>query len=294
MLLIGSRAINHHLPGFRPKPADVDVIASARSVEQLLNDGFTHEAGTGRSTVLRSPSGATWDIELETPLTEALSEPWYQGREGRKQVEIEGYLMDLATLDQLYTLKLSHRYLKDSPYFMKTMLDIWALRKAGACVSSHAWLQERERATYGYKHPSLMRNKTQFFSGDAVHYVYDHDAVHQAVKLGDVPAYTRFGKDGHDVFSSRTKFEALPELHKLHAVLEEAYVLAIERSQVPYPGTDPNVSFKIALEKVCTSITSGWFREYAWEHYFVALALYSPTYVDRFDAAEPTLALARA
>jgi hypothetical protein len=34
--------------------------------------------------------------------------------------------------------------------------------------------------------------------------------------------------------------------------------------------------------KVCTSITSGWFREFAWENYDNVLDLYNDKYVEIF------------
>jgi hypothetical protein len=34
--------------------------------------------------------------------------------------------------------------------------------------------------------------------------------------------------------------------------------------------------------KVCTSITSGWFREYAWENYHRVLQMYSDDFVVQF------------
>jgi len=61
-------------------------------------------------------------------------------------------------------------------------------------------------------------------------------------------------------------------------------VLALERSQVPFRGkVDPAVSFKIALQRLCSSISSGWWREWAWEHYDEALKYYNPNYLDIFD-----------
>jgi len=275
VLLIGSHAINHHLPGFRAKPGDVDVIATPWEIECLLNYGFQPKPHAGDNVVLVNSSGQIWDIEKTSDLTLDIR--------GISSNQFVDYPLEIPSLDFLYTLKMSHRYRKDSPHFMKTMLDILTLRKAGAKVFDDAWLRERERRTYSYSKPNLMRTKEQFFSGDSVNYVYDHDSIHQAVKLGDAPAYTRFATPGYEVHSSRARFEALSEEHRLHAVLEETYVLAMERSQIPFPGTSPEVSFKIALEKVCSSITSGWFREYAWENYFVALMMYSPTYVDRFN-----------
>jgi hypothetical protein len=52
--------------------------------------------------------------------------------------------------------------------------------------------------------------------------------------------------------------------------------LALERSLVPFDWrSGEDYAFKKALEKVCTSITSGFFREYAWEHYAAVINLYN-------------------
>jgi hypothetical protein len=40
----------------------------------------------------------------------------------------------------------------------------------------------------------------------------------------------------------------------------------------------------MALMKVCTSITSGWFRAFAWEHYDLVQGCI-PTAMDKFNAA---------
>jgi len=125
--------------------------------------------------------------------------------------------------------------------------------------------------------------KQDFFNKDDIDYVYDHDSIHWAIKHMNRPAYEFFKADAAEVMCSRDLFEAQPENVKLNAVLEEAYVLALERSQIPFQGEiTPERSFKVALMKVCTSITSGWFREFAWENYYQVLARYSDDYVDRF------------
>jgi hypothetical protein len=82
----------------------------------------------------------------------------------------------------------------------------------------------------------------------------------------------------------RDKWDNLDYETKLNSVIEEATVLALERSQIPFRGkVDPHRSFLIALEKVCTSISSGWWREFAWENYDEAARRYDPAYVRRFD-----------
>ncbi len=191
----------------------------------------------------------------------------------------------IATPDLIYTLKKSHRYLKDSPHFLKTMLDYRHLRSLGCTVpaSLAEWYRKREAETYWYKHPSLKQSKKDFFKDDMVPYKYDHDTLHLAVKTLARPAYDYFKKDTAEVECSRELFEALDERTKLLSVLEESYVLALERSQIPAPGViTPRQSFEIALMKVSSSIASGWWREFAYENYFKVLDMYSDTYMDKF------------
>jgi hypothetical protein len=139
--------------------------------------------------------------------------------------------------------------------------------------------------TYTYSRPNLNQGKSTFFNSEEINYLYDHDSLHLTVAQGLSPAYKFFMVDNHEVLSSKAKFEQCSATVKLNAVLEEAYVLALERSQIPHPGVlTPRESFLMALEKVCTSITSGWFREFAWENYDTVLSLYSENYVDKFRA----------
>lgn len=177
--------------------------------------------------------------------------------------------MYLARSDVLYTLKMSHRYLKNSSHFRKTMMDIEILRGQGARIWDQDWLDARERETYNYDSPKLNQSRQEFFT-DNVDYVYDHDELHKVVMVGTEPAYTKYQVDGEEVLSSEKKFNALPHITQMAGVYEEAAVLALERSIIPHQAP-PEKAFMLALEKVCTSITSGWFREFAWENYGQAI-----------------------
>jgi hypothetical protein len=130
--------------------------------------------------------------------------------------------------------------------------------------------------------------KEEFFSDDGIKYFYDHDSIHEAVALGDKPAYTHYTAES--VRSSRKLFEAQPFSVQLAGVIEESFVLALERSQIPFGGKatcpTPAESYKMALQKVCSSITSGWFRSFAWDNYDRALAAgLAIPYVDMFNSA---------
>lgn len=191
-----------------------------------------------------------------------------------------------ADPELVYTLKMSHRFLKNSPHFNKTMDDIIHLRGHGIRIPKYLkqWLKIREKETYFYRHPSLKQSKKDFFNGDGVDYVYDHDSIHVAVKHGERPAYTYFKAEDADVYCLQEKFEKLDDAIKLNSVIEESYVLAIERCLLHYDDVTPQRAFLMALQKVCTSITSGWWRDYAYDHYYDAVNYYHQDFYDHFNA----------
>lgn len=298
MLLIGSYALKL-LDEFEPDtiltrvPRDYDFIATYEEVESIVAQDpggqrikAVYPENGGRSMVLMLHFGHGTIVPLEfeiawpgTTAAELLEDGWIH-RTSIPEISEIGIRLPtcfLPNLNILYTLKMSHRFLKDSPHFEKTRQDILAMRKHGAWVPEHnkEWFKRREKETYHYAHPSLAQSKNRFFAGDGVRYVYDHDSLHEAVKHHTQPIYKMFQKDGAEVAVDRDKWEALPRDFKLDSVLEESYVLALERSQIPFPGKKtPEESFKIALRKVCTSITSGWWREFAWENYDEVLDRY--------------------
>lgn len=195
----------------------------------------------------------------------------------------------VAPLEVLYLLKMSHRYKKNSPHFFKTMNDIHFMRSLGAKIPAE--LEEvfklREKETYDYSHPNLDVKSKDFFKGDEVPYVYDHDTIHEAVAVLGVPAYKSYMKDDSEVMTSKEKFFAQENHIRLLGVYEESCVLALERSQIPFNFEIPaRQSFVMALSKVCTSITSGWFREYAWESFHIVMKFYESLgeddYIKRF------------
>lgn len=298
MLLIGSQALSHYTALTR-RPLDIDVIATFDELggltSSLKRQGRVESIPLSvNKTVLRCEDGRIIEVELAWEGTAArslLDGPIPNSARGpRKFGMVEGIPIGvgIASLDELYTLKMSHRYLKNSPHFRKTRDDIILMRTLGGQVFDHAWLIQREDETYTYRHPKLNVMKKDFFTGDGVQYVYDHDDIHRAVAhiefdFVPTPAYTLYMRDGEEVKSDKRKFFAHDESVRLFGVLEEAQVLALERSQIPFRGkVEPRRSFDIALQKVCTSITSGWFREYGWENFSLVEAMYEPDYVDRF------------
>lgn len=192
----------------------------------------------------------------------------------------------VPNLDLLFTLKCSHRYLKNSPFVFKTLTDYHMMKKAGAKVRPEykEFLKLREKETYTYKTPNLSVNKEAFFdAAHGVNYEYEHDSIHLAVALQEKPAYMYYMKDGEEVKSDKEKFFKCPEQIRINGVLEECATLAIERSLVPFPGKlSPKEAWMMAFSKVITSITSGFFREWAYENAFLVLKHYPEDYYERF------------
>ena len=291
MLLVGSRALITY--GFERAPKDWDYISTQAEYEQFVKE---HEARIvlitdkkwGHLVYMQGSDPIEIEIVEKRPSTQLLMDNWetwfpyYSGR---------GFM---ASLGLLYALKMSHRFLKNSPHFLKTMRDIKEIEAKGwfECngIPSHLkeWFKMREKETYNYSHPSLNRKKKDFFVDDF--YVFDHDEIHAVVALNELPAFNYFKEDAAEVKCSKEKFFDCDESIRLAAVYEESCVLALERHQIPnhfYPS--PEKSFLISLEKVCTGITSGWFREFAWTNYDKVVDLYQKrgksNYVDLFKQA---------
>src|SRR6185369_1396058 len=197
------------------RPPDIDVIATFDELAGLTS--FLRRETrlesiplSSNKTVLKCQDGRIVEVELAWEGTAARR--LWENSSSESDFGFDVKLLPLAfrraTLDELYTLKMSHRYLKNSPHFRKTRNDIMLMRAMGARVFDADWLRQREDETYVYRHPKLNVMKKDFFTGDGVQYVYDHDDIHKAVAHIEfdfvlTPAYTLYMKDGEEVKSDK-------------------------------------------------------------------------------------------
>lgn len=297
ILVIGSRAL--HKAGLIPQSdienSDWDFISLKHDWDSFRNkmNGYVVEVkapDVEAFSCIHNGKKTFFESYIVTPETTntsnylALMYEW-QNPNNQKD-ELSGFYW--ASPELCLALKLSHRYKKNTKHFRKTMRHINYLMNRGVRLNDKLELLKdmREKETLNYAHPVLDTTKEKFFVDDF--YIYDHDTIHESVKLLDQPAYKFYMKENSQVMTDKEKFFSLPEEIKLAGVYEEACVLALERSQIPYGDRcSPEESFKMALEKVCTSITSGWFREYAWNNYHNVVAIYNKMgkddYVKRFN-----------
>lgn len=281
MILIGSKAIKFHVAQWRD-PLDTDIVATyeeAEKYQKAHKPKVCYPIDSGKSIYMKASDEQITEIEVawEGSRAEKLIE-FVENDEGT----VEWLGVKVPSLDVLYMLKMSHRYLKDSPHFKKTLDDILELRKLGAEIrpEHQEFYEQRMKDTYVNKLPKLNQAKGDFFDNESSIYTIDHDSIHEAIKNLDKPAYEYF-KDG-EVWCSKELWDKCSDEVKLFAAYEEIGVLSIERSIHPFPNVDKRWAFNMAHMKLATSISSGWFREFVWENYYKIQEMYSTEYLDKF------------
>lgn len=305
VLIIGSLAFNLNTNSCMyntPLPGDIDIIGTyddcvAFANEQMESIDSTEHFPEEDRLVFKgkTKTNTRWGIIDATLISDdkpCTNKTILDGKIGC--IYSEEYKAFYLDLDMLYLLKMSHRFKKFSvrPHlFSKTMKDIHTLRALGCSISDERkpLLKAREKESYNYNHPSLNQGKKTFFSNDGIKYEWDHDTIHEAVATMERPAYTYYIEPGQEVKCSKQMFFDAPEEVRLLGVLEEALVLALERAQITsqIPNPPPPVhSFMFALAKVCTSITSGWFRDYAWENYWKVVKIFFESHTNYVDKAK--------
>jgi hypothetical protein len=222
-LVIGSTAAHYHLGDEWRRPKDVDVYVSPET-----------------------PLGGT--VKVDAFWDDTLQEYWPRST------------WRVATLDELYTIKVSHVYW-DLPNntWSKHVHDILSLKSHGAQLipDLHSVLYKVWEQKHGKKRVDLNMDKADFFD-DAVPRKWDHDSIHYSVSYGDHPLYESFNKDGEEVAIDMRKVWAAPLDTQIKLFREEIYATALERWVVPSDYTcSPGAAYLKALRKTIVSLTKG-------------------------------------
>ena len=288
MILIGSRALKIRLSDALPRqPKDFDFICSELEYNQWMDKNAhkinsTKIYSSGNKNIVEGDVNVEFEIIGSNQSTEMFDELVRQDKE-----TIHTSMGMIPNLDLLFTLKTSHRFLKNSPHFWKTFKD-WHTLKAFSCEvrpEYQEFLKMREKETYAaQKHPNLNQSKDNFFSMDDVPYIYDHDTIHESQKFFDKPAYKYYARDGSDVFSDKQKFFDAPYEIKMAGAIEEISVLALERSKIPFPnGLTNKKAWLYSYSKAASSITSGFFKEWIYSNGIDVIKNYPENYVEKFE-----------
>jgi len=165
-----------------------------------------------------------------------------------------------ATLDELYTIKMSHIYWRlNNGSWQKHKGDLIFFKKHGAQLipELHNTLYKVWERDHGKKIIDLNQDKASFF-GDAVRRKYDHDSVHYSVSYFPHPMYTFFLKDGEEVAMDMQKVWSAPFEDQVRLFREEIYATALERKVIPSNYTvSPMRAYQYALQLTITNLTKG-------------------------------------
>jgi hypothetical protein len=151
-------------------------------------------------------------------------------------------------------------------------------------------LTQATKDKYGDRTPSLNKSKKEFFD-DYVSKVYDHDSIHYATCYGERPIYEELKTDNDKVWCSKDKWDKLSCELRIKCVREEAFTIAIERFLLVKKNYPPLFAFSKAVEKICTTLTSGWFRDFAIDNWPEVMDYGSYDFYGKFLANESSLAL---
>lgn len=168
---------------------------------------------------------------------------------------------DIATPDELYTIKVSHSYweLKNNSW-QKHMADIVFLKNQGAKLDMelHKLLYSVWVETHGAKKMNLAQSAGMFFA-DAVTRIYEHDSIHDSVAYGERPLYERILKDGETVDIDPDKlWNGMTFDEQVLLFREEIAATALERWMIPTNYKfSAGRAYQLALKKTITSLTKG-------------------------------------
>ena len=208
-------------------------------------------------------------------------------------------------LSNLLLLKSAHRYFYLGKYkkSFKHLTDYSRLLKLIFLSSSQKKISEQytqwliEWAYFNDSRllhfPKLDKSKNQFFN-DSVNYYIEHDHLHELVAIEDKPAYIKC-LTGEVMFSNKL-FNQLDYQSKVNMVLEESFVLALERCLIPMfkgetylPAITPEEAFKYSLTRVSTNISSGAFRSFAADNFDIIFQQYLNKHINYYKIIQRIL-----
>lgn len=270
MILTGSRALNFYYE-IDCNNSDWDIIAS----EQELQD--ISLSFNGKDSIKVD------NIEfINDSILENFSIPRNNLREKPINISMGDSIIEcyICPLIWLYIQKRSHihRPIKFARHIRQLQVIKEQLIKNGQLPLLKEYQKALNRRVYITKQkypdrvPSLNKSNEDFFNDKVTKY-YIHDDLHKVMAYYNEPIYERLKENKHLAKCKKELWLALSHEDKVKCVQEECFVIAVERFVIPNfkngKGYMPDhMSFNKALEKVCTTLTSGWFRDFAidnWE-----------------------------
>jgi hypothetical protein len=260
-----------------------NILIGSRSLDYWLDAGIVKP-------------GTDWDVISESPIEGCewhdpclLSNHKFSRYTDEKHIvyhqDRKFYVCDLKGLSIIKRSHL-HRDLswqKHITHYHKYLIDYRTTYKQ----TDWNLLLERTRLTekqFPQQGPNLNQTVEDFFD-DAVVKKHDHDYLHSLFAYLEKPMYTKLQTDSSKAWCERALWESLSYTQRVLCVAEETYVIATERFLVPNNWDyNKKVAYNKALQKVCTTLTKGWFRDFAIENYPEVQALFNKPKIDKVQS----------
>ena len=291
MLVVGSKALKYNFPQLGKIPNDTDVIGSKDDAYYLINELKPSSYKEGDYIIslfnINNKNQIFDTRNVEILLTNnSVANSLYIDNEKAK------HGLKYATPETLFSLKKSHihfplkfnKHIHDYCFLSEKLNHIDILKDITKIAFS-----ETENRLGKLKTPSLMKSTKQFF-GQSTNFVksyFIHDEMHIAMAHYNEPLYNRMLESKDSVKCLKSLWDNFSYEDKCKCVLEEAYVIALERKVLPsifgaqkfFTSIE---SIEWALMRICTTLCSGWFRQFATDNYVKIHEMYNRNYVEDF------------
>ena len=196
-----------------------------------------------------------------------------------EKLQLNGNVVHVLSMKGLALVKRSHLHRDLS--FDKHITHYWNYLEYQSkfwTEEDRAFLAKRTQMTlegFPQLKPNLNQSVDAFFN-DAVYKRYNHDYLHELFAYEDQPMYTRLQTNPELARCELNLWDNLSSEQKVQCVAEETQVIATERFLVPKDWEYPaKAAYMKALQKVCTILTSGWFRDFALDNYPSVVGLFN-------------------
>jgi hypothetical protein len=300
MLIIGSVALKEGLKKYGldlgRDPKDIDYICSFSEMENFCEEyGLTYSKLSNYKYKTKLTNGTNVEFEISDYSKSGQMYIDYVHTYTEYKPDISDNCTFIhAPLEVLLSIKRSHRHYPIQ--FDKHIRDYSLIKTVMPVdiLSNITKIREQETAErYGkLKTPSLNKSSKDFFTDNVSNRVFIHDDIHRIMAYYDTPMYEYYSVGDGTVKCSKEKFYRLHCIDQIKGVLEEAYVIALERILIPMiysggPLSNTDTAFKWALMRICTTLTSGWFRDFATENYKQIYDYYDRKFPEKFfDAVD--------
>ena len=263
MLLIGSQALNYWRPNFR-KLGDIDIILTQNDIDKFKFDKITYKTD---NKIIGNIGDKSYELELDNNESNKLL---LEHGGSKHYAEYNNVAIEVASLEALLAIKTSHIYSERN--WFKHIKDYHFIKKyvsLSELFLNVSDIRKKERESKNKRHSMNISNDKFFgYSEKFVGRKYKHDNIHYATCYYDKPIWARCKHDMSKAYVDEDLFNKLDFDDKLRMVREEAYAIALERKIIPNIEADSDKAYKWAIMRICTTLTSGWFREFAVENYF--------------------------